>query len=184
MKCKRCNQEINPGEKFCGNCGCEVQENANKKKYMVGGVAFVLALILCFKIFGGSGSYETPFYDFKDAMNTGDAEKLKNCFIKEMVTGTELRDLTNDDMKENGDVKITTVDVVESKQEYTKSDWDAIISDYTDGNIRSASAYSDIAIVNATYVATFNGETDSKTFEDILVVKEKGKWYIADPDFL
>jgi len=96
MKCQNCGHELKEGQKVCTQCGTKVEgytmrsgtAAANKKPMdpkkkkriivtAVTAVAVLLVLFVAFRLIGGQYSSEAKIQEITEAVDTGDAEKLK-----------------------------------------------------------------------------------------------------------
>ncbi|BBF45215.1 hypothetical protein lbkm_3977 [Lachnospiraceae bacterium KM106-2] len=176
--CKNCGAVINAGDNFCINCGTKVEKADHKKMAIILGICAVFVICIWMKL-TETPAYEKPFVNLKSAINTRNAEKFKECFMPELISDSDIGMISDEDLEDEfEDVKVLSIKVTKQSG-YTKSDLEEAVYECRDQFYVNASDIDEFAVVDMEMKVRANGEVDSKTQRDIILLKKKGKWYLT-----
>lgn len=201
MKCKKCGEELTEGHKFCGNCGCCIEDTAStakkkklskKKKIIIG----VVVLILCVFVFIPTDESSVPTREQSSATAKSSTENKtteeksetepSTTVDKSETTEKTVTKLSDDDKNtvrelielnvqedefDNGDIKKIKKFVTE-KQFYTI--WEKLLSDFLEEKIQPDYIADDICRYCDFYKAVWPDSKEIKTLQEYAENLEEG----------
>lgn len=141
-------------------------------------IAALLVILLLAKVIFGGSSYKDPFDKFAKGINNCNSSTFESAFLPCLASDYSLDKLTNKDLKEVFEDTSFSYKVTD-KTRIKSSKLDDVVEDCDFSKSVSAT---DGYYVTIKYTIKADGEKESDTIDDILVLKVKGKWYISSSD--
>ncbi len=141
-------------------------------------IAALLVILILAKVICGGASYKDPFDKFAKGINKCDSATFESAFLPSLASEYGLDKISNKDLKEV--FEDTTFSYTVTDKTHIKSNkLDDVVEDCDFSKSVSAT---DGYYVTIKYTVKSDGDKDTDTVDDILVLKVKGKWYISSSD--